>query len=72
VGHIRGTRPGLTPPQRGEYEYGDELPMQVGTSDSAETDLELEPDERHREKRARYERLRRKRPVGFAPWPEDA
>jgi hypothetical protein len=73
VGHIRGTRPGLTPGPRGNEEdiSGWETFHLVRDGHSSAIGDELNEAEFRAFQKEKRERLARKRPVGFAPWPED-
>lgn len=44
--------------------------VQAGSSDSHESELALTKTETERERRLRREQLARKRPPGFARWPD--
>lgn len=64
---------GVNPPRSDEELSGWETAHLItsGTADSNEVDLPLSEPEEQREKRLRRERIARRRPPGFAPWPED-
>jgi hypothetical protein len=54
-----------------EYTIDDELPMIGGHADGLHHPYELTDDEADELVEERREALARKRPPGFAPWPED-
>lgn len=69
----RWVHPRVSPPRFNEDDYDDVVaPLGIGGADNAEAELTLGENELEREKRLRRAALKRKRPPGFAPWPEDA
>lgn len=59
-------------PRRNDYDYGDELPISSGWGHfDPFPDWWLSKKEVKRIRREQRERAARKRPPGFAPWPED-
>lgn len=69
----RWAHPRVSPPRFDEDDWDDVVPsLGVGSADSSEAELTLGENELEREKRLRRAALKRKRPAGFAPWPEDA
>lgn len=54
-----------------DYEPGDELPLIGGHADGLHHPYELTDDEAAELVEEQKRALARKRPCGFAPWPED-
>lgn len=67
----RWAHPRISPPRFDEDDWDDVVPsLGSGSADNAEAELALSESEMQREKRLRRAALERKRPPGFAPWPD--